>query len=155
MWQPFFLFIQIQHMSSKTQGACVCSGLCIDLVTPIPVYQPIFSNSPSPFIKHLSVLPRNYFDYLYLSPMIFFLGIDNPVFSADDDQSIYMKFTPWLSSEDTVVPSQRARVQIPYSPNNFRRLTPIRLSNKSTDSFLLADGPEDRPRSFLPESTHM
>ncbi|XP_052653331.1 sodium/hydrogen exchanger 3 [Harpia harpyja] len=82
-------------------------------------------------------------------------GIDNPVFSADDDQSIYMKFSPWLSSEDTVVPSQRARVQIPYSPNNFRRLTPFRLSNKSIDSFLLADGPEDRPRSFLPESTHM
>ncbi|XP_068019068.1 sodium/hydrogen exchanger 3 isoform X3 [Melanerpes formicivorus] len=83
-------------------------------------------------------------------------GIDNPVFSADDDdQSIYMKFSPWLSSEDTVVPSQRARVQIPYSPTNFRRLTPFRLSNKSVDSFLLADGPEDRPRSFLPESTHM
>ncbi|NXV77718.1 SL9A3 protein, partial [Atlantisia rogersi] len=82
-------------------------------------------------------------------------GIDNPVFSADDDQSIYMKFSPWLCSEDTVVPSQRARVQIPYSPNNFRRLTPFRLSNKSIDSFLLADGPEDRPRSFLPESTHM
>ncbi|KAM9573134.1 sodium/hydrogen exchanger 3 isoform 2-T2 [Guaruba guarouba] len=82
-------------------------------------------------------------------------GIDNPVFSADDDQSIYMKFSPWLSSEDTVVPSQRARVQIPYSPNNFRRLTPFRLSNKSIDSFLQADGPEDRPRSFLPESTHM
>ncbi|RMC16316.1 hypothetical protein DUI87_08532 [Hirundo rustica rustica] len=82
-------------------------------------------------------------------------GIDNPVFSADDDQSIYMKFSPWLSGEDTVVPSQRARVQLPYSPDNFRRLTPIRLSNKSTDSFLLADGPEDQPRSFLPESTHM
>ncbi|XP_019364689.1 PREDICTED: sodium/hydrogen exchanger 3 [Gavialis gangeticus] len=82
-------------------------------------------------------------------------GIDNPVFSADDDQSIYVKFPPWLSNEDTVVPSQRARVQIPYSPNNFRRLTPFRLSNKSVDSFLLADGPEERPRSFLPESTHM
>lgn len=92
----------------------------------------------------------------YINPSwTFSIGIDNPVFSADDDQSIYMKFSPWLSSEDTVVPSQRARVQIPYSPNNFRRLTPLRLSNKSTDSFLLADGPEDRPRSFLPESTHM
>lgn len=134
---------------------CVRNGLCIKLVIPIPVYQPIFSNSPSPFIKHLAVLPGNYFDYFYLSPMNFFLGIDNPVFSVDDDQSIYMKLSPWLSSEDTVVPSQRARVQIPYSPDNFRRLAPIRLSNKSTDSFLLADGPEDRPRSFLPESTHM
>ncbi|CAM2105945.1 sodium/hydrogen exchanger 3 isoform X4 [Caretta caretta] len=82
-------------------------------------------------------------------------GIDNPVFSADDDQSIYMKFPPWLSDEDSVVPSQRARVQLPYSPNNFRRLTPFRLSNKSVDSFLLADGPEERPRAFLPETTHM
>ncbi|XP_029445782.1 sodium/hydrogen exchanger 3 [Rhinatrema bivittatum] len=83
------------------------------------------------------------------------MGIDNPVFSADDEQSIYMTFSPWLSSEDTVTPSQRARVQIPYSPNNYRRLTPLRLSNRSIDSFLLADGTEERPRSFLPESTHM
>uniref|UniRef100_A0A8C3RUA7 Sodium/hydrogen exchanger n=2 Tax=Chelydra serpentina TaxID=8475 RepID=A0A8C3RUA7_CHESE len=82
-------------------------------------------------------------------------GIDNPAFSADDDQSIYVKFPPWLSNEDSVVPSQRARVQLPYSPNNFRRLTPFRLSNKSVDSFLLADGPEERPRAFLPETTHM
>uniref|UniRef100_A0A8D0G7H0 Sodium/hydrogen exchanger n=1 Tax=Sphenodon punctatus TaxID=8508 RepID=A0A8D0G7H0_SPHPU len=82
-------------------------------------------------------------------------GIDNPAFSDDDGQSVYMRFPPWLSNEDTVVPSQRARVQIPYSPSNFRRLTPLRLSNKSVDSFLLADGPEERPRSFLPESTHM
>lgn len=110
----------------------------------------LFFYKPSCF-----ALPRNHFNQLYLSLMNFFLGIDNPVFSADDDQSIYMKFSPWLSSEDTVVPSQRARVQIPYSPNNFRRLTPFRLSNKSIDSFLQADGPEDRPRSFLPESTHM
>ncbi|XP_075777672.1 sodium/hydrogen exchanger 3 isoform X4 [Pelodiscus sinensis] len=82
-------------------------------------------------------------------------GIDNPVFSADDEQSVYMKFPPWLSNEDTVVPSQRARVQLPYSPDNFRRLAPFRLSNKSVDSFLLADGPEERPRAFLPETTHI
>lgn len=142
-------------MSSNNQGIYVCNGLCIDLVTPITAHQPIVSKSLSPFIKHVAALSRNYFNYFYLSLMNFFLGIDNPVFSADDDQSIYIKFSPWLSNEDTVVPSQRARVQIPYSPDNFRRLTPIRLSNKSTDSFLLADGPEERPRSFLPESTHM
>uniref|UniRef100_A0A8C3F182 Sodium/hydrogen exchanger n=1 Tax=Chrysemys picta bellii TaxID=8478 RepID=A0A8C3F182_CHRPI len=90
-----------------------------------------------------------------LGPFTQTKGIDNPAFSADDDQSIYMKFPPWLSDEDSVVPSQRARVQLPYSPNNFRRLTPFRLSNKSVDSFLLADGPEERPRAFLPETTHM
>ncbi|XP_036596742.1 sodium/hydrogen exchanger 3 [Trichosurus vulpecula] len=82
-------------------------------------------------------------------------GIDNPVFSTEEDHSIFTKVPPWFSSEETVVPSQRARVQIPYSPSNFRRLTPIRLSTKSVDSFLLADSPEERPRSFLPESTHM
>ncbi|KAG8442683.1 hypothetical protein GDO86_011468 [Hymenochirus boettgeri] len=82
-------------------------------------------------------------------------GIDNPVFSADDEQNNYLNFTPWFSSEDAVTPSQRARVQIPYSPNNFRRLSPFRLSNKSIDSFLIGDGAEEQPRSFLPESTNM
>ncbi|XP_042329531.1 sodium/hydrogen exchanger 3 [Sceloporus undulatus] len=82
-------------------------------------------------------------------------GIDNPVFSADVETNATMRFPPWLSSEEMVVPSQRARVQIPYSPNNFQRLAPIRLSNRSVDSFLQVDGPEERPRTFLPESTHM
>lgn len=66
-----------------------------------------------------------------------------------------MKFTPWQSSDEMVVPSQRARVQIPYSPNSFQRLAPIRLSNRSTDSFLQLDGAEEQPRIFLPESTHL
>ncbi|XP_062981407.1 sodium/hydrogen exchanger 3 [Elgaria multicarinata webbii] len=82
-------------------------------------------------------------------------GIDNPVFSADVEQTATMRFPPWLSCEEMVVPSQRARVQIPYSPNSFQRLAPIRLSNRSVDSFLQVDGPEERPRTFLPESTHM
>ncbi|KAM4688100.1 sodium/hydrogen exchanger 3 isoform 2-T2 [Discoglossus pictus] len=81
-------------------------------------------------------------------------GIDNPVFSPEDEHNICLRFAPWLSNED-VVPSQRARVQLPYSPNNFRRLTPLRLSTRSVDSFLIADGAEERPRSFLPESTNM
>lgn len=81
-------------------------------------------------------------------------GIDNPVFSAIEQNAI-MKFPPWLSSDEMVVPSQRARVQIPYSPNNFQRLAPIRLSNRSTDSFLQLDGAEEQPRTFLPESTHL
>uniref|UniRef100_A0A2D4HN23 Sodium/hydrogen exchanger n=1 Tax=Micrurus lemniscatus lemniscatus TaxID=129467 RepID=A0A2D4HN23_MICLE len=81
-------------------------------------------------------------------------GIDNPVFSADVEQNAIMKFTPWLSNDEMVVPSQRARVQIPYSPSSFQRLAPIRLSNRSTDSFLQLDGAEE-PRFFLPESTHL
>ncbi|XP_016849964.1 sodium/hydrogen exchanger 3 isoform X2 [Anolis carolinensis] len=82
-------------------------------------------------------------------------GIDNPVFSADVEPNAPMRFPPWLSSEEMVVPSQRARVQIPYSPNNFQRLAPIRLSNRSIDSFFQIDGLEERSRTFLPDSTHM
>ncbi|XP_054847693.1 sodium/hydrogen exchanger 3 [Eublepharis macularius] len=82
-------------------------------------------------------------------------GIDNPVFSADIEQSAPMRFPPWLSSEETVVPSPRAQVQIPYSPNNFQRLAPFRLSSRSIDSFLQVDCPEERPRTFLPESAPM
>ncbi|XP_048224054.1 sodium/hydrogen exchanger 3 isoform X2 [Perognathus longimembris pacificus] len=84
-------------------------------------------------------------------------GIDNPVFSPDEDldPSIMSRVPPWLSPGETVVPSQRARVQIPHSPSNFRRLTPFRISNKSVDSFLLADGSEEWPHPAVPESTHM
>ncbi|XP_066485296.1 sodium/hydrogen exchanger 3 [Tiliqua scincoides] len=82
-------------------------------------------------------------------------GIDNPVFSADVEQNSTTRFPPWLSCEEMVVPSQRARVQLPYSPNNFQRLAPFRLSSRSVDSFLLVDRPEEQPRTFLPESTHM
>ncbi|GAB1298371.1 Sodium/hydrogen exchanger 3 [Apodemus speciosus] len=82
-------------------------------------------------------------------------GIDNPVFSPDEDldPSILSRVPPWLSPGETVVPSQRARVQIPNSPSNFRRLTPFRLSNKSVDSFLLADGHEEQLQPASPEVT--
>nr|XP_055163641.1 sodium/hydrogen exchanger 3 isoform X1 [Nyctereutes procyonoides]XP_055163642.1 sodium/hydrogen exchanger 3 isoform X2 [Nyctereutes procyonoides] len=82
-------------------------------------------------------------------------GIDNPVFSPDEDLGILSRVPPWLSPGETVVPSQRARVQIPCSPGNFHRLAPFRLSTKSVDSFLQADGPEEQPHTTLPESTHM
>uniref|UniRef100_A0A2K5II11 Sodium/hydrogen exchanger n=2 Tax=Colobus angolensis palliatus TaxID=336983 RepID=A0A2K5II11_COLAP len=84
-------------------------------------------------------------------------GIDNPVFSPDEalDRGLLARLPPWLSPGETVVPSQRARTQIPHSPSTFRRLTPFRLSSKSVDSFLQADGPEERPPAALPESTHM
>uniref|UniRef100_F7FWL0 Sodium/hydrogen exchanger n=1 Tax=Callithrix jacchus TaxID=9483 RepID=F7FWL0_CALJA len=84
-------------------------------------------------------------------------GIDNPVFSPDEalDRSLLARVPPWLSPGETVVPSQRARTQIPLSPGTFRRLTPFRLSSKSVDSFLQADGPEERAPAAKPESTHM
>ncbi|XP_006900235.1 PREDICTED: sodium/hydrogen exchanger 3 [Elephantulus edwardii] len=76
-------------------------------------------------------------------------GTDNPVFSPDEDLGILAQVPPWLSPEETVVPSQRARVQIPCSPDTFRRLTPDRLSTLSADS----QGPEEAPRAA--ESTDM
>ncbi|XP_015273203.1 PREDICTED: sodium/hydrogen exchanger 3 [Gekko japonicus] len=82
-------------------------------------------------------------------------GVDNPVFSADIEQTATMRFPPWLYSEEMVVPSPRAQEQIPYSPSNFQRLAPIRLSTRSIDSFLQVDLPEERPRAFLPDSTPM
>ncbi|KAM4045207.1 sodium/hydrogen exchanger 3 isoform 2-T2 [Anomaloglossus baeobatrachus] len=83
------------------------------------------------------------------------LGIDNPVFSNEEEQNVGLNLTPWLSNEDAVVPSQRARIQIPCSPGNFRRLTPFRISNRSVDSAMVNDGTEERPRAFLPETTNM
>ena len=88
-------------------------------------------------------------------PLPFLLGIDNPVFSPDEDPSILSRAPPWLSPGEAVVPSQRARVQIPHSPGNFHRLAPFRLSCKSVDSFVLADGSEEQPRAAPAESTHM
>lgn len=78
------------------------------------------------------------------------------MFFPDEDlyPSIIARVPPWLCPGETVVPSQRARVQIPQSPSNFRRLAPFRLSNKSVDSILLVDSPEERLHT-LPESTHM
>ncbi|XP_039592721.1 sodium/hydrogen exchanger 3-like [Polypterus senegalus] len=83
-------------------------------------------------------------------------GIDNPTFIFDENFMVRPAIPPWLSNEDTVMPSQRARVQIPWSPNNFRRLTPLRLSTRSVDSFQMADGPvPEHPRMTLPEGTHL
>uniref|UniRef100_A0A8C5QDD4 Sodium/hydrogen exchanger n=1 Tax=Leptobrachium leishanense TaxID=445787 RepID=A0A8C5QDD4_9ANUR len=76
-------------------------------------------------------------------------GIDNPVFIVDE-QNICLTIAPWLSNEDPVVPSQRARVQLPCTPNKFRRLNPLRISNRSADSFVMTDVTE-QPQSFLPE----
>uniref|UniRef100_A0A8C2PIB4 Sodium/hydrogen exchanger n=1 Tax=Capra hircus TaxID=9925 RepID=A0A8C2PIB4_CAPHI len=77
-------------------------------------------------------------------------GIDNP-----ESPGILSGVPPWLCPGEAVVPSQRARLQIPHSPGNFHRLAPFRLSGKSVDSFLLADGPEEQPHAAPPESTHM
>lgn len=82
-------------------------------------------------------------------------GIDNPVFTSDEDLGVLSRVPPWLSPGETVMPSQRARAQVPYSPDHFHRLDPIRLSTKSTDSFLLPEHQDDPPPARPLETTHM
>uniref|UniRef100_W5MMV8 Sodium/hydrogen exchanger n=1 Tax=Lepisosteus oculatus TaxID=7918 RepID=W5MMV8_LEPOC len=79
-------------------------------------------------------------------------GIENPAFIPDEDQLTSLRPPPWVPREDTVVPSQSARLHLPWSPNTFSRLTPLRLSARSTDSFQMADAPtnSEHPHSFLP-----
>uniref|UniRef100_A0AAY4DNW2 Sodium/hydrogen exchanger n=1 Tax=Denticeps clupeoides TaxID=299321 RepID=A0AAY4DNW2_9TELE len=42
-------------------------------------------------------------------------------------------------TDGSVAPSQRAQRSLPWSPSNIRRLAPLRISNRSTDSFIMAD----------------
>ncbi|MCJ8749705.1 hypothetical protein PDJAM_G00179470 [Pangasius djambal] len=67
-------------------------------------------------------------------------GIENPAFMPEMDAPP----PPWLTeaeNDTSVAPSQRAQRHLPWSPNNLRRLAPLRISNRSTDSFLMADAP--------------
>uniref|UniRef100_A0AAR2ISV9 Sodium/hydrogen exchanger n=1 Tax=Pygocentrus nattereri TaxID=42514 RepID=A0AAR2ISV9_PYGNA len=73
-------------------------------------------------------------------------GIENPAFMPEMDTPP----PPWLTEVETdtsVAPSQRAQRQLPWSPTNLQRLTPLRISNRSTDSFVMADVPaaQDSP----------
>ncbi|KAK3508382.1 hypothetical protein QTP70_025789 [Hemibagrus guttatus] len=67
-------------------------------------------------------------------------GIENPAFLPEMDAPP----PPWLTEAEndaSVAPSQRAQRRLPWSPNNLRRLAPLRISDRSTDSFLMADAP--------------
>lgn len=60
---------------------------------------------------------------------------------------------PWLTEAEgdaSVAPSQRAQRRLPWSPSNLRRLAPLRISNHSTDSFLMADAPSTAEPSEEP-----
>ncbi|XP_051948549.1 sodium/hydrogen exchanger 3-like isoform X2 [Xyrauchen texanus] len=64
-------------------------------------------------------------------------GIDNPAFMPDMGTPI--QSPPWLMEPETdmaVAPSQRAQGRLPWTLN---RLVPMRISNCSMDSFLIAD----------------
>ncbi|XP_064204854.1 sodium/hydrogen exchanger 3-like isoform X1 [Anguilla rostrata] len=84
-------------------------------------------------------------------------GIENPAFMPDADLVGPGETPPWeappwqaaAQTENVVAPSQRAQVRLPWSPSNLRRLAPLRISTRSTDSFLLADAPS-REEHFPP-----
>lgn len=73
-------------------------------------------------------------------------GIENPAFMPDLDPVAQVQIPPWLAEGEPdsitgVAPSQRAQTGLPWTPSNLRRLAPLRISTRSTDSFMLADIP--------------
>ncbi|TKS88746.1 Sodium/hydrogen exchanger 3 [Collichthys lucidus] len=83
-------------------------------------------------------------------------GIENPAFMPDLDPLAQVQIPPWLAEAEldssTVAPSQRAQLSLPWTPSNLRRLAPLRISTRSTDSFMLADAPgaQQRDNERLP-----
>ncbi|TRY96396.1 hypothetical protein DNTS_029325 [Danionella cerebrum] len=75
-------------------------------------------------------------------------GVDNPAFIPEKDSPMPIRNPPW----QTGAPSQRAQGRLPWTPTNLRRLSPIRMSDQSTDSFVVADlsmeeeTPEEKPQ---------
>ncbi|KAF6719928.1 Sodium/hydrogen exchanger 3 [Oryzias melastigma] len=81
-------------------------------------------------------------------------GIENPAFMADLGPVVPVQIPPWLAEAElhsgAVSPSQRAQARPPLSAGDLRRLAPLRISTRSTDSFMMADIPaaEQRRDSF-------
>ncbi|XP_056153844.1 sodium/hydrogen exchanger 3-like [Lampris incognitus] len=92
-------------------------------------------------------------------------GIENPAFMPEIDLMAPMQIPPWLADAEvdssTVAPSQRAQVRLPWTPSNFRRLAPLRISTHSTDSFMIVDnaaaqeGRGDEPPPPTQDGTRM
>lgn len=73
-------------------------------------------------------------------PYLIEAGIENPAFMPEVASPTHSP--PWLMESEmdmNVAPSQRAQRHLPWTPNRLRRLAPMRISNCSTDSFLMAD----------------
>nr|XP_046273356.1 sodium/hydrogen exchanger 3-like isoform X1 [Scatophagus argus] len=79
-------------------------------------------------------------------------GIENPAFMPEMDPMAQVQIPPWLAEAELdssmVAPSQRAQVRLPWTPSNLRRLAPLRISTRSTDSFVLADAPATQQRDY-------
>ncbi|KAF3707201.1 Sodium/hydrogen exchanger 3 [Channa argus] len=75
-------------------------------------------------------------------------GIENPVFMPDLDPMAPTQVPPWIVDTDfsTVTPSQRAQTRLPLTPSSLHRLTPLRLSTRSTDSNTAANVPATQKR---------
>ncbi|XP_042363119.1 sodium/hydrogen exchanger 3-like isoform X2 [Plectropomus leopardus] len=77
-------------------------------------------------------------------------GIENPAFMPELDPVAPLQIPPWLAEAEldssTVAPSQRAQLRLPWTPSNLRRLAPLRISARSTDSFAQADAPSPQQR---------
>uniref|UniRef100_A0A674MC10 Sodium/hydrogen exchanger n=1 Tax=Takifugu rubripes TaxID=31033 RepID=A0A674MC10_TAKRU len=78
-----------------------------------------------------------------LSDHQMFLPLENPAFMPDVDPVAPLQIPPWLAEAELnssiVSPSERAQVRLPWTPSNLRRLAPLRISTRSTDSFMEAD----------------
>uniref|UniRef100_A0A7N8WNG6 Sodium/hydrogen exchanger n=1 Tax=Mastacembelus armatus TaxID=205130 RepID=A0A7N8WNG6_9TELE len=79
------------------------------------------------------------------------LTADNPAFMRDLDNTAAGQIPPWLVDTErdggVAAPSQRAQVRLPQSPSNLRRISPLRSSTSSTDSFTLPDAPAPQHRN--------
>lgn len=68
----------------------------------------------------------------------------------DVDPMAQVQIPPWLAESELdssmVAPSERAQLRLPWTPSNLRRLAPLRISTRSTDSFMLADAPAAQQR---------
>lgn len=73
-------------------------------------------------------------------------GIENPAFMPDLDPMDLLQIPPWLGESELdssmVALSHRAQVDLPRTPSNLRRLAPLRISTRSTDSFTLENIPD-------------
>lgn len=85
----------------------------------------------------------------------------NPAFMPDLHPLAQVQIPPWLAEAEldsaTVAPSTRAQVTLPWTPSSLRRLAPLRISTRSTDSITEADGQAAPPPPPPPprDSEHM
>ncbi|KAM4725375.1 sodium/hydrogen exchanger 3-like [Anableps anableps] len=82
-------------------------------------------------------------------------GIENPAFMPDLDPSLPVHIPPWLADAELevnpVAPSERAQMRLPWIPGHLHRLSSLRTSTQSGESFQLGDEQRrDRDRDLPP-----